>query len=83
MKHSEVYSISELESDSQVSLNKLPKMNKYILANVYGTKTVKKYVANVAAVNNQKLRVKFMSRCPETKDKFVFSGESECSCKTL
>lgn len=55
-----------------------PKINDYIIVKVYGKKSVQKFIANVTdVVSKNNYKVRFMIRCPETKNKFVFSNEDE------
>lgn len=53
------------------------KLNDYVVVEVLGKKNVKQYLGNVTSLEEDYFQVRFMKRCPDSKNKFVFTEESE------
>jgi hypothetical protein len=77
-KYSEIYSD---DSDDEEKPTKLKvKNNDFVVVKVFGKKhTFKLYVACISKCLGHGYQVRFMRRCTDTKNKFIFSSEPE-SC---
>ncbi|KAG8175599.1 hypothetical protein JTE90_019411 [Oedothorax gibbosus] len=91
----DIYTVSE-NSDSQTSVtdsgnddsNDRKKFsvnnvsfNDYIIVQVFYKRSICYYVANVTECFEDAYQTRFMSRCCDTKNKFVFSRECEATVK--